>query len=47
MAPLTIYPSKRKLALLTAGSCAFVVGGIFIIRDASVPLILKNVFRGK
>jgi hypothetical protein len=41
MAPLTVSPSKRKLALLTVGSFAFVVGGIFIIRDGSVPLILK------
>lgn len=43
MPPFTVYPSKGKLVLLTAGSFALVVGGMFIIRDASVPLILKVV----
>lgn len=43
MPAFTVYPSKGKLVLLTAGSLVFVVGGSFIIRDASVPLILRVV----
>jgi hypothetical protein len=43
METVTIFPDRRKLATLAFGAFIFVVVGIFIIRDTSLPLIIRYI----
>jgi hypothetical protein len=41
METVTIFPDRRKLLILTLAALIFVVAGIFIIKDAALPFILR------